>query len=45
MGDGETGEALVEGDIQMIAFTGSKATGQDIMRRAARAKVKPWSWS
>ncbi|MDH5880069.1 aldehyde dehydrogenase family protein [Vibrio sp. S/42/10] len=38
-GDRETGEALVEGDIQMIAFTGSKATGQDIMRRAA-SKVK-----
>ncbi|MEZ8324686.1 aldehyde dehydrogenase family protein [Vibrio cyclitrophicus] len=38
-GDRETGEALVEGDIQMIALTGSKATGQDIMRRAA-SKVK-----
>ncbi len=38
-GDGETGKALVEGDIQMIAFTGSKATGQAIMRRAA-SKVK-----
>ncbi|RBW66425.1 aldehyde dehydrogenase [Vibrionales bacterium C3R12] len=38
-GDGETGKALVEGDIQMIAFTGSKATGQDIMKRAA-SKVK-----
>ena len=38
-GDRETGKALVEGDIQMIAFTGSKATGQDIMRRAA-SKVK-----
>ncbi|OEE11467.1 aldehyde dehydrogenase family protein [Vibrio cyclitrophicus] len=38
-GDRETGEALVEGDIQMIAFTGSKATGQDIMRRAA-SKLK-----
>ncbi|MDH5896802.1 aldehyde dehydrogenase family protein [Vibrio splendidus] len=38
-GDGETGKALVEGDIQMIAFTGSKATGQYIMRRAA-SKVK-----
>lgn len=38
-GDSETGKALVEGDIQMIAFTGSKATGQDIMRRAA-SKVK-----
>ncbi|MCF7485815.1 aldehyde dehydrogenase family protein [Vibrio sp. A2-1] len=38
-GDRKTGKALVEGDIQMIAFTGSKATGQDIMRRAA-SKVK-----
>ncbi|MFA0169024.1 succinate-semialdehyde dehydrogenase [Vibrio splendidus] len=38
-GDGETGKALVEGDIQMIAFTGSKATGKDIMKRAA-SKVK-----
>ncbi|KPL96659.1 aldehyde dehydrogenase family protein [Vibrio splendidus] len=38
-GDRETGKALVEGDIQMIAFTGSKAVGQDIMVRAA-SKVK-----
>ncbi|MEO9497479.1 MAG: aldehyde dehydrogenase family protein [Vibrio splendidus] len=38
-GDRETGKALVEGDIQMIAFTGSKAAGQDIMVRAA-SKVK-----
>ncbi|MCZ8488784.1 hypothetical protein O9992_21215 [Vibrio lentus] len=39
-GDGETGKALVEGDIQMIAFTGSKeTTGQDIMRRAAVGKT------
>ncbi|WP_286302142.1 aldehyde dehydrogenase family protein [Vibrio apostichopi] len=38
-GDRETGKALVEGDIQMIAFTGSKAAGQDIMARAA-SKVK-----
>lgn len=38
-GDRETGKALVEGDIQMVAFTGSKSAGQDIMARAAN-KVK-----
>ncbi|MFM2601102.1 aldehyde dehydrogenase family protein [Vibrio fortis] len=38
-GDRETGKALVESDIQMIAFTGSKIAGQDIMARAA-SKVK-----
>lgn len=38
-GDRETGKALVESDIQMIAFTGSKVAGQDIMARAA-SKVK-----
>ncbi|TKB53356.1 aldehyde dehydrogenase family protein [Ferrimonas aestuarii] len=34
-GDRDTGKALVESDIQMVAFTGSKAAGQDIMARAA----------
>ena len=38
-GDRETGKALVEGDVQVIAFTGSKTAGQDIMARAA-SKVK-----
>ncbi|MGR5558620.1 aldehyde dehydrogenase family protein [Vibrio fortis] len=38
-GDRETGKALVESDIQMIAFTGSKVAGHDIMARAA-SKVK-----
>ncbi|CAG23504.1 aldehyde dehydrogenase family protein [Photobacterium profundum] len=38
-GSRETGKALVESDIQMIAFTGSKLAGQDIMARAA-TKVK-----
>lgn len=38
-GDRETGKALVESEIQMIAFTGSKVAGQDIMARAA-SKVK-----
>ncbi|MEF1226420.1 aldehyde dehydrogenase family protein [Vibrio fortis] len=38
-GDRETGKALVESDIQMIAFTGSKVAGQDIMAHAA-SKVK-----
>ena len=38
-GDRETGKALVESDLQMIAFTGSKVAGQDIMARAA-SKVK-----
>jgi acyl-CoA reductase-like NAD-dependent aldehyde dehydrogenase len=31
----EVGQALVESNIQMIAFTGSQAAGKDIMRRAA----------
>ncbi len=34
-GDREQGRQLVESDIQMIAFTGSQATGRDIMSRAA----------
>lgn len=34
-GDGEQGRALVESDINLIAFTGSMATGRDIMARAA----------
>lgn len=34
-GSRETGKALVDSDIQMIAFTGSKVAGQDIMARAA----------
>lgn len=29
------GQALVESDLQMIAFTGSQAAGRDIMKRAA----------
>lgn len=35
-GDGKTGQALVESNIQMVAFTGSKAVGQDIMAKSAR---------
>ena len=31
----EVGQALVESDVQMIAFTGSQAAGKDIMKRAA----------
>lgn len=31
----EVGQALVESDVQMIAFTGSQAAGRDIMQRAA----------
>jgi aldehyde dehydrogenase (NAD+)/succinate-semialdehyde dehydrogenase/glutarate-semialdehyde dehydrogenase len=38
-GDGSVGKALVESDIQMIAFTGSQVVGRDIMARAA-SKVK-----
>jgi succinate-semialdehyde dehydrogenase/glutarate-semialdehyde dehydrogenase len=34
-GDGELGKALVESDINMIAFTGSQAVGKDIMSRAS----------
>ena len=34
-GDGATGKALVESDVNLIAFTGSMAAGQDIMARAA----------
>jgi len=34
-GDGEQGKALVESDINIIAFTGSQATGRDIMARAS----------
>ena len=32
----EVGQALVEADVQMIAFTGSQAAGRDIMQRAAK---------
>ncbi|MDO3647898.1 aldehyde dehydrogenase family protein [Nocardia mangyaensis] len=35
-GDGETGRALVESDVDMIAFTGSTATGKKIMAAAAQ---------
>lgn len=34
-GDGEQGRALVENDVDIIAFTGSQAVGKDIMQRAA----------
>jgi succinate-semialdehyde dehydrogenase/glutarate-semialdehyde dehydrogenase len=34
-GDGEQGRMLVESDINVIGFTGSQATGKDIMKRAA----------
>jgi acyl-CoA reductase-like NAD-dependent aldehyde dehydrogenase len=34
-GNGEQGRALVESDVNMIAFTGSMAVGKDIMSRAA----------
>ena len=34
-GDKEQGQALVESDVNMIAFTGSMAAGRDIMKRAA----------
>lgn len=35
-GDGEQGAALVESNVDMIAFTGSQATGKKIMAVAAR---------
>ncbi|MEZ6006065.1 MAG: aldehyde dehydrogenase family protein [Planctomycetota bacterium] len=34
-GDGRTGAALVDSDVDMIGFVGSRATGQHIMRAAA----------
>jgi len=34
-GGGEQGKMLVESDINMIGFTGSQATGKDIMSRAS----------
>jgi len=34
-GDGEQGQALVESDVNLIAFTGSQATGRKIMAAAA----------
>ncbi|CAH0990911.1 Succinate-semialdehyde dehydrogenase [NADP(+)] [Sinobacterium norvegicum] len=34
-GDGDVGRALVSSDVQMVAFTGSKAVGHDIMARSA----------
>ncbi len=34
-GDGEQGKMLVESDINVIGFTGSQATGKDIMTKAA----------
>ncbi len=34
-GDGEQGRALVESNINMVAFTGSQAVGKDIMMRAS----------
>jgi acyl-CoA reductase-like NAD-dependent aldehyde dehydrogenase len=34
-GGKEQGQAIVEADINIIAFTGSMATGKDIMRRAS----------
>jgi acyl-CoA reductase-like NAD-dependent aldehyde dehydrogenase len=36
-GGGQIGRALVEADVDMVAFTGSIATGQAIMREAATA--------
>ena len=34
-GDGEQGRALVESNVNIIAFTGSQAVGKDIMKRAS----------
>ncbi len=34
-GDATQGKALVEANVNMVAFTGSRAAGKDIMRRAA----------
>ena len=35
LGDGEVGEALVAGDVETVAFTGSQAVGLEILRSAA----------
>ena len=35
LGDGEVGRALVRGDVETIAFTGSQAVGLEILRDAA----------
>jgi RHH-type proline utilization regulon transcriptional repressor/proline dehydrogenase/delta 1-pyrroline-5-carboxylate dehydrogenase len=35
LGEGDVGRALVEGDVETIAFTGSQAVGLEIMRAAA----------
>jgi gamma-glutamyl-gamma-aminobutyraldehyde dehydrogenase len=41
-GDGATGEAIaVHGDIDMISFTGSTATGRAIMRGIGQSTLKP----
>lgn len=34
-GDGDQGKALVESNVNIIAFTGSQAAGKDIMQRAS----------
>ncbi|MCP3899578.1 MAG: aldehyde dehydrogenase [Desulfobacteraceae bacterium] len=34
-GNGKQGKALVESDVNIIAFTGSQAVGKDIMKRAS----------
>ena len=34
-GDGYQGKLLVESDVNVIGFTGSQATGRDIMAKAA----------
>ena len=34
-GEGDVGKLLVEGDVNIIGFTGSQASGKDIMARAA----------
>jgi RHH-type proline utilization regulon transcriptional repressor/proline dehydrogenase/delta 1-pyrroline-5-carboxylate dehydrogenase len=36
LGDGEVGRALVAGDVETIAFTGSQAVGLEILAAAAR---------
>ena len=36
-GDGQQGRMLVDGNVNMIAFTGSQAVGKDIMQRSANS--------
>ncbi len=40
IGEAEAGRAIVESDVDMISFTGSSATGRDILSRAGKSLKK-----